>query len=64
MKISRADKSLIKAYCRWWKAKGFIGFPHEYDLSNLIDNMNCDHRDLVEHYLSELRLAYDQEGKI
>jgi len=54
MKINKEDKSLIKAYCKWAINKGF--WPNEYEVSKLIDNMNCDHRYLVEDYLNELKL--------
>lgn len=54
LKISAADKALIKAYFKWCRTKNF--FPTEYECSKLIENMNCNHRDLVENYLNELRL--------
>jgi hypothetical protein len=57
LKLGKEDKKLILAYCRWANSKGF--WPREYDVSTLIDNMNCDHRDLVEDYLSELKLKRD-----
>lgn len=53
MKISKEDKTLIKAYVKWAINKGF--FPTEYEISKLIDNMNNDHRYLVEDYLSKLK---------
>jgi len=55
MKIKTEDKALIKAYFNWCRIKN-LGYPREYECSKLIENMNCDHRDLVENYLSELRL--------
>ena len=57
IKMNADDKGLIKAYVKWGVKKGF--FPSEYECSRLIENMNCDHRDLVENYLSELRLKQD-----
>lgn len=62
MKIDAADKALIKAYFNWSRKKGFNStYPSEYDCSSLIENMNSDHRDLVENYLDELRLAECQK---
>ena len=58
MKITREDKLLIKTYFNWCRKKN-LGYPREYECSKLIENMNCDHRDLVEDYLSELRLKSD-----
>ena len=53
MKIKAEDKKLIKAFYNWHITKGYNP-PREYDCSNLIDNMNCDHRNLVEEFLEEL----------
>jgi hypothetical protein len=58
IKISAADKALIKAYCKWWIQKGYLGFPSEYDIACLIDNKNGDHRNLIEDYLEELKAQY------
>jgi hypothetical protein len=59
-KISKEDKALIRAYAKWCVSKGF--FPQEYECSRLIENMNHNHRDMVEDYLSELRLKqYNHE---
>jgi hypothetical protein len=55
-KISKEDKALIRAYAKWSASKGF--WPQEYECSRLIDNMNHNHRDMVEDYLSELRLKH------
>jgi hypothetical protein len=52
VKIKQEDKTLIKAYAKWCTRKGY--FPKEYECSRLIGNMNGDHRDLVDDYLSEL----------
>jgi len=60
MKINKEDKTLIKAYCKWAIIKGF--FPEEYEISRLIDNMNCDHRFIVEDYLTELKLKLNAES--
>jgi hypothetical protein len=54
MKISREDKIMIKAYCKWAKSKGY--FPDEYEISKIIQNMNSDHRYLIEDYLKELEI--------
>ncbi len=60
LKINTDDKRMIKEYVKWCIKKGF--FPLEYDCSKLINNTNGDHRDLVENYLSELRLKqYNNE---
>ena len=53
-KINKNDKVLIKAYCKWAVSKGF--WPEEYEISQLINNMNSDHRYLIEDYLNELKL--------
>ena len=54
MKIKTEDKALIRAYAKWAEKKGF--FPTEFECSKLIENMNCDHRDLVEDFLSEIAI--------
>lgn len=54
-KITNEDKTLIKAYFIWNRKK-YECSPTEYECSKLINNMNSDHRDLVENYLSELQL--------
>ena len=60
VKMAQEDKALIRAYAKWCIAKG--DFPPEYECSRLINNMNGDHRDAVEDYLSELRLKqYNNE---
>jgi len=51
--MDKEDKKLIKTYFNWCNKKG-IGC-HEYDCSKLIENMNGDHRNLVEDYLNELK---------
>jgi hypothetical protein len=61
--LSEIDKTLIKAYCKWWGQKGYNRFPREYEISKLIDNMNGEHRDLVENYLNELKLGIDMNTK-
>lgn len=53
-KIRTEDKQLIKAYVKWCSKKSF--FPNECECSRLIENMHCDHRELVEDFLNELRL--------
>ena len=52
IKINSDDKALIRAYVKWCSKKGF--YPTEYEISQLIDNMNHDHRYLVEQFLDEI----------
>ena len=60
LKMKSEDKALIRAYAKWAVKKGF--FPEEYECSRLIENMNHEYRDLVDLYLSELRLKqYNNE---
>ena len=54
VKIKLEDNVLIKAYAKWCIRKGY--FPKEYECSRLIENMNGDHRDLVDNFLADLRL--------
>ena len=61
LKISTVDKALIKAYFNWCKTKGFT--PTEYECSKLIENMNCDHRELVENFINELKLKEERKEK-
>lgn len=64
MKLKREDKTLIKAYFNWARAKGYrIRFPAEYDCSRLLDNNNMEYRDLIDSYLNELRLKFEMEVK-
>lgn len=60
LKISKEDKALIRAFAKWCASRG--QWPLESECSRLIENMNCDHRELVDDYLSELRLKqYNNE---
>lgn len=56
LKISKEDKALIRAYARWCASRG--RWPLESKCSRLIENMNSDHRVLVDNYLSVLRLQH------
>lgn len=48
--ITKHEKRLMDAYCKYcMDVKGYL--PSEYDLSKLIDNMNSDHRWLVDEYI-------------
>jgi uncharacterized protein YeeX (DUF496 family) len=50
--INKEDKTLLKVYIKWYLKKGYT--PSEYECSQLINNMNSDHRVLVEDYIKEL----------
>jgi hypothetical protein len=50
--INKEDKTLLKVYIKWCLKKGYT--PSEYECSQLINNMNSDHRVLVEDYIKEL----------
>jgi len=53
MKMKKEDKALIKAFFNWTRERK-EGYPTEYECSNLIRNMNTDHRWLVEEYIDKL----------
>ena len=55
LKIKTEDKRLIKEYVKWCIKKGF--FPSEYECSGLINNMNQEHRCLVEENLYYIALS-------
>lgn len=60
IKINKEDKALIKAYAKWNIQKGM--FPLESECSRLIENMNNDHRMLIDDYLEELKIELKYEN--
>lgn len=57
IKISTEDKKMISSYVKWYFAK-YESSPREYDVSKLIDNMNMDHRWLVESFIEQEAKKY------
>jgi len=53
IKINKEDKALIKAYVKWYLIK-YEQKPLESEVSRMIDNMNTDHRYLVEELIDSL----------
>jgi hypothetical protein len=53
IKISKEDKALIRAYVKWYLIK-YEDKPTESEVSRMIDNMNTDHRYLVEDFIESL----------
>ena len=53
LKISAVDKNMIKAYMTY-NFKKYNSKPSEYEVSQLIDNLEHDHRYLVEKYIDAL----------
>lgn len=53
MKINAIDRKLIKAMIEWNFNKGYDK-PREKEISDYVDNMNMEHRQLVEEYIDSI----------
>lgn len=54
-KLSKETKDYIKAVIKFYKAKEWAIKPEsmEYEISRFIDNMNMEHRYLIEEFIQK-----------